>query len=274
MFKIANKYNNKILRIEKKLASYKFKNILFRLRLFFIRKNTNSSRVFIYSPGKTGTSSVHTTLSNFYFKKFDKEIRRDSRAKVKKNVLKSHQIFPPLANETEKYKNIYFVQFREPISRTLSDLNENSLDKIFDENNELILKNLNYEFTKSLNSYFNWWNKFFIDFKINDYFSSIQKHGFAIINLDKKNIMVFQLTEDLNNTFTRIVNKIFDTKLNYNILSSVRITKSFLLKNEIEKVKKQKFDISFLKEVYKNKYVNQLYSDDQLNIFIDKFTNK
>ena len=258
---------------QKKISEISLKSIFFRFYTLICRSKTKNYRVFVYSPGKTGTTSVHSNLSYFYFKKFHSSIFQNIKHDQFGQVYKSHIDYPPFEKEGEKYTNIYFVQFREPISRTLSYLNENEIQNLFDKKNRFQLDKFEKEFQSSLNKYFLWWDKFFTDFKIYDEMNYIRYKGYEIININNNNILVFHLTENLNSTYAKSINEIFNTQFSDDILLNLRKTKSVVYNRNYDIVKNQKFDLKIVNKIYENRYVKKFYKRNQIKFLISKFSS-
>tara|TARA_B100000035_G_scaffold292816_1_gene281733 strand:- start:439 stop:1272 length:834 start_codon:yes stop_codon:yes gene_type:complete len=265
----------KILKFEKALqriiSHFSIKKLIIRFLAFRKKENTKKFKVFVYSPGKTGSSSIHLSLSYLYFKSFKIENLQKESFKKAGSVFKSHNSFPPFANSDSKDINIYFVQFREPISRTLSCINENHLYQVFNSKNEFQREIFDELFGIIISEYFDWWDKFIIDFSVNTKLNNVKNKGYDIIQLDDNNILVFHLTEYLNNTYSKSINDLFDTNFNEEILSSVRKTKSLIDNKKYDIVKNQKFSTEFLNKTYDNKYIHLFYKNSQIESFKKKY---
>lgn len=265
----------RVLRFEKSLqriiSHLSIKKLIVRYKAFIHRDKTNKFKVFVYSPGKTGTSSIHLSLSYLYFSSFKLETLEKITMKKSGTVFKSHRSYPPFAKIGSEKRNIYFVQFREPISRTLSDINENNLYELFNSKNEFEIKKFKNVFNESILSYFKWWDKFFNTFIDKEKMQNVKNKGYDIIHLDNNNILFFHLTEDLNKIYANSINEFFGTDFNNDLLSTVRKTKSFMDNKKYDIVKNQKFNRQYLNEVFSNKYVQLFYKDHQIESFKKKY---
>lgn len=265
----------KILRLEKSIqriiSHFSFKKLILRCKAYINRHKTKKFKVFVYSPGKTGTSSIHLSLSYLYFSTFKIKTLEQITMKKSGSVFKSHKSYPNFAKKGSEKINIYFVQFREPISRTLSDINENNLYELFNSKNEFQIKKFKEVFEQSISSYYKWWDKFFSSFIDYEAMKNVKNKGYDIIHLDSNNILFFHLTEALNKTYTKSINEHFETDFNNDLLTTVRKTKSIVDNKKYNIVKNQKFNSQLVNEVYNNKYVKLFYNDHDIEAFKKKY---
>jgi hypothetical protein len=235
-----------------------YKLFFFKIRLF------NKKITLVLTMGKVGSSSVYYSLKKqlsqpvFHIHYFNKNSINNSISEhlsSERNSIPQHLY---ISNEVSKLKNkniSIIVLVREPISRKLSSVFQNSImhgSKFFSENNNYNLKNVESFILDTINSksFINHEKKWF-DKEIKECFNiDVFKEDYDydkdyLIFKDKKACLLLMRMETMSDIFPVAVKQFFSNNIklfNNNVGANKKYNKEYKIIKENIKIEKNRMD--------------------------------